>query len=387
MFTGVNIPYDDWNKDTQWPRGKKYMVECHVLNRWKQAAENIITELILNNTPLSSNEIRWRLEKELKDKPSSSHQKNFLYYLATYRDGVKNQTILTRTGKKYSDNYWKPISSTLNILTDYDREVERLSLDLVDVNFYNSFIAYCYKQNYNTNYVGTLVKNIKSFMRWCWESGYTKNEAWRDERIKRLQEDSTTVYLNKDEIVAIYNTSYPDNHLTLVADVFVLNCCLGLRFGDLTTFIKNIDSHIMDTDKGKLVSITNEKTDTAVYIPLNPIAQNIIAKYKDNLPHMYSNQKFNEYIKEVCRIANITKPIIIKNNKGGRVTKQTRLKYSLVTSHTARRSFATNLYLAKFPTQDIMKLTGHKKEASFMRYIRAEALEIAYSMLDHEYFK
>lgn len=73
--------------------------------------------------------------------------------------------------------------------------------------------------------------------------------------------------------------------------------------------------------------------------------------------------------------------------KGG--MRQTRVleKWQLITTHTARRSFATNAFLAGVPTISIMKITGHKSELVFMHYIKISSEQNALLMLEHDHFK
>ena len=85
---------------------------------------------------------------------------------------------------------------------------------------------------------------------------------------------------------------------------------------------------------------------------------------------MRDKSRFNENLKELGRLAEIDSEVIIKENRGGKVTSIKYKKYQLIKSHTARRSFATNLYLKGTPTISIMKLTGHTTEANFMKYIK-----------------
>jgi integrase len=99
----------------------------------------------------------------------------------------------------------------------------------------------------------------------------------------------------------------------------------------------------------------------------------ILKKYKDNynsLPKALSNQNFNQYIKEVCQKAGLTE-------KGRLLTFPKKELYECITSHTARRSFATNLYLDGYPTIEIMKITGHKTEKAFMKYIKVSKQDAA----------
>jgi integrase len=94
-----------------------------------------------------------------------------------------------------------------------------------------------------------------------------------------------------------------------------------------------------------------------------------------------SNQKFNEYVKEVCKLAGINDPIEVQKTRGGVRKKEIKEKWELTTSHTARRTFASNLYLEGVPIKFIMKFTGHKTIQSFMSYIHVTDEE-GYEMVE-----
>ena len=131
--------------------------------------------------------------------------------------------------------------------------------------------------------------------------------------------------------------------------------------------------------RDRFIKVITTKTKELVIIPCDPTVLQIFEKYKENpnrLPRAYSSQKFNEYIKEVCEKAEL--------NETGRLSTDPQKKlFECVTSHTARRSFATNLYLDGYPTIEIMKITGHKTEKSFMKYIKVSKLDAAKRLSAH----
>ena len=106
-------------------------------------------------------------------------------------------------------------------------------------------------------------------------------------------------------------------------------------------------------------------------------------KINERLP---SNQKFNDYIKEVSKLAGIKEAVKVEQTKGDLTTKKSEPKYKLVTSHTARRSFATNAYLADIQTISIMGITGHKTEKAFMKYIKISQEDNARKLMYHKFF-
>ena len=94
----------------------------------------------------------------------------------------------------------------------------------------------------------------------------------------------------------------------------------------------------------------------------------------------------NDYLKEIGKLAEINEPVQISITRGGKTAKEMFKKYELITTHTARRSFATNAYLMDIPSISIMKITGHKTEKSFMKYIRISQEENANKLINHPFF-
>jgi len=117
-----------------------------------------------------------------------------------------------------------------------------------------------------------------------------------------------------------------------------------------------------------MIEISTEKTDHRVIIPLIPILTELLQKYKYNPPKI-SNQKFNDYIKEACKLAGIDRVINYSTYKGGKKKNNSNPIYEIIGSHNARRSFATNFYKLGIPAIHIMAITAHSTEAQFMKYV------------------
>lgn len=140
-------------------------------------------------------------------------------------------------------------------------------------------------------------------------------------------------------------------------------------------------------NNGTQLKVKTEKTGEFVVIPLHRLVKEIVDKYDNQLPRVISNQKMNEYIKVVAKLAQLDDRISVIITKGG--TKQTEVleKHKLVTVHTARRSFATNMYLMDIPPISIMKITGHRSERAFLLYIKISQEENATKLLNHPFFR
>lgn len=135
------------------------------------------------------------------------------------------------------------------------------------------------------------------------------------------------------------------------------------------------------------ISIDTYKTHNRVIIPIGKRVKEILVKYNNRPPKPQSNQSTNRLLKKLCEKAGITELITYTETVGGKRKEQTVRKCDKVTTHTARRSFATNAFLSNMsPPLSIMAMTGHKTESSFMKYIRISKEENAQLLQTHEFF-
>tara|TARA_B100000745_G_C19943097_1_gene318087 strand:- start:7 stop:528 length:522 start_codon:yes stop_codon:yes gene_type:complete len=160
-----------------------------------------------------------------------------------------------------------------------------------------------------------------------------------------------------------------------VRDIFVLGTQTGLRFSD----IYRIKPHHVD---GDVITIKTFKSPTEVEIPIFPKTRVILEKYPNGLPHAISNQNFNEYVKEVGKRAGLTDYVIKTMTHADGEHTFSRQKWELISSHTMRRSFCTNLYLAGYPVLGICAISGHKTESEFIKYVKVSKKENAKRLID-----
>ena len=163
--------------------------------------------------------------------------------------------------------------------------------------------------------------------------------------------------------------------------MFIIDCYTGLRFSDLVSLRKENINRARD-----VVKITTRKTGEVVTIRLKGYVREILKKYGGTLPEPISNQKMNDYLKELGNLAEIEKDIIITQTKGCKRQSETFKKWELITTLTARRSFATNAYLLNVPSISIMKITGHRTERSFLKYIKISQEDNANKLINHPFF-
>ena len=181
---------------------------------------------------------------------------------------------------------------------------------------------------------------------------------------KILDEESDAIYLSWKEINNVFYTDlseYP--YLVPYRDLFVLGCLTGLRFSDFS----NIRPE--DIRDGMLYK-KQGKSDHWVVIPLMNIAKEILIKRFKKIVPIVNNPDFNVNIKEIGRLAGVKEMVKFSYKKGNRDVETIKPKHCWITSHTCRRSFCTNEFLAGTPVELIMKISGHKSLRDFYKYIR-----------------
>ena len=253
---------------------------------------------------------------------------------------------------------------------------QKLDFESMNLDFYNDFSDYLIREKgFSTNSIGKYIKTIKVFLNEATDRGINQKLDFKSKRFKVTTEDTESIYLNESEILKLNDLSLKDKiKLERVRDLFIVGCYTGLRFSDFTQIkAENI--------KDGYFNIRTQKTDEFVSIPIHPMVKAIMMKYENeylnSLPPAISNQKMNEHLKKIGEMAEINDDVITSQTKGTLRVETKSKKYELITTHTARRSFATNLYLSGFPAISIMKITGHKTEKAFLRYIKMKPQENA----------
>lgn len=234
---------------------------------------------------------------------------------------------------------------------------------------------------YKPNVIGKFVKSMKAMLRYAYENNYTTNDDFKRREFKVYKENVETVYLTEKELNSLYKLELNEND-SCVRDSFIVSSYTGLRYSD----IARLQQKHLDFEH-KLLIIVTQKTNTLVVIPMHPKVEAIFRKYGYQPPKVQSNQSTNRVLKRLCRKAGITNFVSIVETSGGIKHEVTYEKCDMITSHTARRSFATNAYRAGIPSLSIMQITGHSTETSFMKYIRISKEENAIALSKHTFFQ
>lgn len=373
--TGIKILPKYWNPDLQQARVVREFKEAEEINTTLKNCNSHVNNIyrkLKNDGIVPTN----ALLKEGLDiallKASRTDKKDFIAFV---EQSIKSSIKRPNTIKHYNQ--------TLRLLKDYSARANKvLTFDDINLNFYEDFTKYCLEKEYSTNTIGGFIKHVKVFMNEAFDRKLTTNIEFKNKKFRTIEEETENIYLTIAEIEAIYNYDLTNNkRLDLVRDMFVLSCYTGLRYSDLVQLSN--DNLI---DKNTKLKIKTEKTGETVIIPLNRHIREILKKHGGLPDYSITNQKMNEYVKELAKLVEINDKVVISSTKGGAKKETKFLKHDLVTVHTARRSFATNAYLMDVPSISIMKITGHRTEKAFLKYIKISQEDNAKKLLNHPFF-
>ena len=254
-------------------------------------------------------------------------------------------------------------------LKKFTKKSRRSDWDLKELNksFYDAYVKFLYAEGYKLNTVGKHIKNLKVIVNSLPLEIRLHCELIDSKVCKKLTEDIDNVYLTESELeqLRVYDFSRTPS-LDRVRDWFLCLCWTGCRYSDL-------DKVHPDFIKNGFLQFRQQKTNNVVAIPLHPVVRSILEKYPEGIPTPISNQKFNTALKEVCRIVGLLSTERITHTVGGKLSVKEYPKHDLITSHTGRRTFASNAYLRGIETLTIMRITGHKTEAAFLKYIKVSS--------------
>lgn len=294
---------------------------------------------------------------------------------APYKQNRKKEVGLS---KGHVDNLK---STKLNMLR-FEAEIlngRSILMKEINIAFVEKLKTWLFEQNYSVNYVGKVIANIKTV---CFEA--SNNDIEISSQLKSVttltekKAPEDIVFLSEAEQEIIKNTYLTSEALKNARKWLLLGCLVGQRGGDLLLIN---DKNIKEINSMKIIELRQQKTGKLVAIPLLPQAIEIV---ESGLPYCISVSRFNDNIKDICKIAGLDAPTKgRKLLKGDRTTTKGLFpKYEVISSHVCRRSFASNFY-SKIPTPILMNITAHAREEMFLSYIGKTTYENAYQMLEY----
>ena len=299
---------------------------------------------------------------------------------------MENKEIVTKKGDFYKKSTITNISKVFFYnLPKYQQKLgKEILCENINYQFFEDFRLYLLKENYAKNSISSIISVVKSFTKKLYRKGITTFDG---ADVSTPYERTTAIYTTIEELSVLY-------HLDLsktpgqerVRDVYVCQCFLGLRIKDMFNFMANFMKMARKIDGKYYFKIRTQKTNETVVIPCSIMITKIAERRKFNFGKPFSEQYYRRELKQIYKKANLDKSILYNRTEGGELQEKKIMRSSILGTHTARRSFATNTYLAGINPLDIMKITGHKSFFTFMNYIRCENLEVALKLSEHEFF-
>lgn len=231
-------------------------------------------------------------------------------------------------------------------------------------------------EGYAANMKANIIAKVRTVCSEGFERGYHTNEEFR--KFHKRYEPAEAVWLTDAEVEGLWAKEFA-GHLARVRDLFLLGVYTASRFSDYS----RLDSSMVE---GGFLRFVQQKTHEEVVIPCSPRVAAILERNGGRAPKM-CQPVFNRGIKEVCRLAGITEPVTIGTTRGGVRETRTEPKWKLVTSHTARRTAATQMALSGTPMKSIAMVTGHKHLASLETYLKMSKMENARLLMDNKFFR
>lgn len=277
------------------------------------------------------------------------------------------------------ENSIKPYRTTQKHLITFQKHFKKQFLITdFDQSLHDEFSRYLIEElgvskNSHSKYIMVLNQVIK----YAVKKKLLPASIMTDVDFNTTREETDSIYLNESEIQLLMDLKeFKNIGEEQVRDIFVLGCYTGLRFSNYSNI--NLDY----LQKGTLVTI-QQKTKKKVTIPIHPNVKKIIEKYNGVLPPCPTNQEFNRTLKDLGqRIPELDVPFAKQITRHRVITIEESRKWQKIMTHTARRSFCTNMYLMGVPVMTIMAISGHRTEKSFRTYIKASGEEHAQIMTD-----
>ena len=278
---------------------------------------------------------------------------------------MHNEQYLQKVKMNTADKTYSRYELTKKRLIEFMKlkhSVSDMLIKEINVVFIDNFLLHI-KNHYGCthNTAMKFVQRFRTVVNFAKNTGLVTADPFGNYKVKFEQTDRD--YLTMEEITAIYNKKFTSKRLEQVRDLFIFSCYTALSYIDVCELTQE---NIRTSFDGNLWIMTKRhKTNVASNIRLLEIPKAILEKYKDKLPNgmilpIISNQKVNDYLKEIATICNINKNL---------------------TFHSARHSYATSVLIANgVPIETVSKILGHTNIRTTQIYARITDVKVSNDM-------
>lgn len=347
--------------------------------------EKFVLEKYVKEQPNPSNKewLKQILDEYYNKRKTPKAPSNLVEFIDHYIQEKKNNYDI-------KDNQIKRINTTKNKIIRLQNYYNTyFKVEDVNEDFKTKYVQFSNEFNYSLNTQSKDMERIKTICRNASKKGIPISKDLDDLKIK--SEKTAKIYFTPDEVEKIRTVKLNHEHLNNARNWLLVSIYTGQRISDFMRFNKNM---IVKDEKRSFIKFEQMKTGKSMYIPVSKELGALLNSIHKDFPRPISDQKYNDYIKEVCKLAGINK--ICRGKKRVCIAeegkKPTRYdyrnvlgdfpKWQLVSSHIGRRTFATNNY-GTIPTPYLIYITGHHSEFEFLNYIVLPDYERAKQAYDH----
>ncbi|TXJ60156.1 site-specific integrase [Prevotella brunnea] len=372
--TGYRIDASKWDTDKQ-------RVKNGCSNKLKQSASEINTSLLEYYTEIQSIFKRFEVEDVMPTPEQIKKAFNALHKPVSEEPKPKKEALpcdffqvfddfVEDCGRQnnWTDSTFEKFAAVKNHLTNFR---EGLTFEFFDERGLNDYVGYLrdVKEMRNTT-IGKQLSFLKWFLRWAFKKGVHQNNAYDSYKPKLKSTQKKIIFLTWEELNKLREFEIPATKQALdrVRDVFLFQCFTGLRYSDVFNLRRS-------DIKGDHIEVTTVKTSDSLIIELNNHSKAILDKYKDvafeddKVLPVITNQKMNDYLKELAELAGIDEPVRQTYYRGNERIDEVTPKYALLGTHAGRRTFICNALALGIPPQVVMKWTGHSDYKAMKPYI------------------
>jgi integrase len=371
--TGISIEPQHWNEQRQEPRASDPLRNAHS----RRLAQILATVSKLFNS-LNVEEgaesggtteidvFRDKIREYLSPNESdavfrSDMESRFQEFIATYTKRSSRGLVTAVRPNTETLNRYKHVLSTL---VEWSADSgHSLTYEAMTVDFYLSYSSWLSaKRSVSDATVSNYIKTIKTFLRWAKSRGYHSVTDY--EQFYRDKRTSETIALTLDEVRLLRDFDLNDSpRLARVRDIFLLQCFTGMRYGDL----QRLEPKHFD-DASQLIRFTTEKTNTRCVIPITRPLKELLSRYPSRLFELPSGVKQNLYLKELGQKVGLTQDVTTERFVLGQRIEETKKRHELITTHVARRSYATLSVRFGVPESVIGLVMGHSPKGMLQQH-------------------
>lgn len=359
LYTPLKIAREDWDEQKMSPKNiylKKYKKLHAKQNEIKIDLAKYAEDCKEQNKALLRKEISAIIQKACrKDAGQRSLPKESL--LSFVKDYIKARKEMIRksTLKRYH--------VFLRLLENFEGyQSKRYLLQEVNIDFMGDFLAFCKYEEYGENTIYRSLNFVRTVLNFAEKRGI--RTFVREIEVRKDTLEAEPVTLTETELAQLQNTEMPVE-LKAAKDWLLISCYTGQRISDFMNFSATQIKKLSDMS---CIEFRQVKTNKKILLPLHPVVLSILEENGNDFPPRQSPTKYNYLIKMVAEKAGISNLLYSTKRFSHRAHKALVEKFSIITSHIGRRSFATNFY-GKIPTPLLMQATGHSTEQMFLKYI------------------